>query len=126
MRANKNNHLDHNVKCAFIIEECLKNSALDSYRSTEIYNNVKKMLKDAEKRGLEKHDLRIGEVATRLRVSISFARKLCDTGEIPFYKVGDQRRIKELDLNTYLENRKKKTEILLQKMVDDAQEMDLY
>lgn len=70
-------------------------------------------------------DLRVSDVAKRLRVSESFIRNLCDSGKLPFYKVGKERRIKEKDLNSYLKHRRAGTEKFLRNLVDDAQEMDL-
>ena len=115
-----------NSECAALMAELLlKSERLKKYRETELFSHVSQFL---EGFGSEEpvRDLRIREVAERLRVSPSYARKLCDTGELTSYKVGNQRRVRESDIALYLEKREKRTLGLLQDLVDEAQESDAY
>ena len=47
--------------------------------------------------------LSVGEVATRLGVSLSFAHKLVRNGELESYRFGNCRRVSERQLQTYVD-----------------------
>lgn len=47
--------------------------------------------------------LKIDEVAERLKISLSFAYSLISRGEIECYQIGGCKRVREDDLDAYLE-----------------------
>lgn len=116
---------DRNIKCAQILKNLLKREELESYQNTDCFKEVEKMIGHAAKGRGGIYDLRVSEVAKKLRVSESFVRSLCDSGQLPFYKVGQERRVKGKDVEVYLESRKLKTQEFLDDLANDAQDMDL-
>ena len=65
------------------------------------------------------------QAANLLNVSRPFLVKLIDSKHLPAYKVGRNRRIFKSDLLAYKENSLKERRKILQKLVDEAQELDL-
>ena len=70
-------------------------------------------------------ELTTQEAAEILKVSRPHLIKLLDSGEIPHRKVGSHRRIVLSDILNYQESQKKKREIHLEKLVEQAQDMNL-
>ena len=73
----------------------------------------------------EKETLTTQQAADLLNVSRPFLVKLIDAKELPSFKVGRHRRVFKSDLLTYKENSLKEREKILQKLVDEAQDLDL-
>jgi len=65
------------------------------------------------------------EGADLLNVSRPFFVKLLETGEIPFQKVGNRRRVFAEDIFTYKETALKARRKILQDLVDQAQDLDM-
>jgi excisionase family DNA binding protein len=65
------------------------------------------------------------QAADLLNVSRPFIVKLIDTKELPSYKVGRNRRIYKNDLLSYKEKSLKERKKILQRLVDEAQDLDL-
>jgi excisionase family DNA binding protein len=49
--------------------------------------------------------LRVKDAAAEMSVSVSFLHKLCARGDIPYVRVGSDRRIPRAALNAYLQAR---------------------
>lgn len=65
------------------------------------------------------------EAADLLNVSRPFFVKLLESGEIPFQKVGNRRRILIDDVLTYKEKIHQERTKILQKLVDEAQDLNM-
>jgi excisionase family DNA binding protein len=65
------------------------------------------------------------QAADLLNVSRPFIVKLIDTNELPAFKVGRHRRIYKNDLLAYKKKSLKERKRILQKLVDEAQDLDL-
>ena len=65
------------------------------------------------------------EGAELLNVSRPFFIKLLETGEIPFQKVGNRRRVFADDVLKYKEKKLKARRKILQNLVDEAQDLDM-
>lgn len=65
------------------------------------------------------------QAADLLNVSRPFIVKLMDEKKIPSFKVGKHRRIFKSDLLSYKELSLKERRAILQKLVDEAQELDM-
>lgn len=65
------------------------------------------------------------EAANLLNVSRPFVVKLIESKELPSYKVGRNRRIYKSDLLSYKENSLKERKKILQRLVDEAQDLDM-
>jgi excisionase family DNA binding protein len=65
------------------------------------------------------------QAADILNVSRPFIVKLIDAKKIPCFKVGKHRRIFKSDLLSYKEKSLKERRKILQKLVDEAQELDM-
>ncbi|KPQ01017.1 MAG: toxin-antitoxin system antidote component [Bacteroidetes bacterium HLUCCA01] len=65
------------------------------------------------------------QAADFMNVSRPYVVKLMETGELPFTKVGTHRRIAFKDLDTYQTAQKKRARKALQKLADQAQELDM-
>lgn len=65
------------------------------------------------------------QAADFMQVSRPYVVKLMETGELPFTKVGKHRRIDFSDLDTYQTAQKKRARKALQKLADQAQELDM-
>lgn len=74
---------------------------------------------------VEKETLTTQQAADLLNVSRPFLVKLIDAKELPSFKVGRHRRVFKSDLLTYKENSLKERKKILQKLVDEAQDLDL-
>ncbi|GAB2914437.1 helix-turn-helix domain-containing protein [Paralcaligenes sp. KSB-10] len=70
-------------------------------------------------------DVTTQEAAMFLNVSRPFLVRLLEDGKIQYHKVGTHRRIRFEDVVKYKENRRKISEAALQKLTDQAQEMDM-
>lgn len=114
---------DPNAEASAKVNQFLTSDDFKKYQETDVYKRILEVVKDVPS---ARRDLRISEVAERLRVSDSFARKLCDTGELKSYKIGKERRVSECDLLNYLEKRREEAEQHLQELVNDSQDMDVY
>lgn len=86
----------------------------------DILNDI---LKD--KQVTEDDSLTTQQAADLLNVSRPFLVKLIDSQVLPAYKVGRNRRVFKSDLLAYKENSLKERKKILQKLVDEAQELDL-
>lgn len=65
------------------------------------------------------------QAADLLNVSRPFLVKLIDTEKLPSYRVGRHRRVYKSDLLAYKEQSLKERKKILQKLVDEAQDLDL-
>ncbi|MGC1182407.1 helix-turn-helix domain-containing protein [Legionella sp.] len=65
------------------------------------------------------------QAADLLNVSRPFLVKLTETKELPSFKVGRNRRIYKNDLLSYKEKSLKERKKIMQKLVDEAQDLDL-
>lgn len=65
------------------------------------------------------------QAADLLNVSRPFIVKLIETKELPSYKVGRHRRIYKSDLLSYKEKSLQERKKILQRLVDEAQDLDL-
>jgi len=65
------------------------------------------------------------QAAVLLNVSRPFIVKLIETKELPSYKVGRNRRIYKSDLLSYKEKSLKERKKILQRLADEAQDLDL-
>lgn len=65
------------------------------------------------------------EAADILNVSRPFLVKLIDSKKIPCFKVGRHRRIYKIDLLSYKEKSLDERKSILQKLVDEAQDLDM-
>ena len=65
------------------------------------------------------------EAADILNVSRPFLVKLIDSKKIPCFKVGKHRRIYKADLLSYKEKSLEERRNILQKLVDEAQDLDM-
>ena len=54
----------------------------------------------------------IREVAAELKISLSMVYALISRGELVCYEIGSCKRVKQSDLNAFLENRRKETKHL--------------
>lgn len=70
-------------------------------------------------------ELTTQQAADMLNVSRPYLNKILDLGEITHRKVGRHRRIKFCDLIKYKNAQEKQSTAALQKLADDAQELDL-
>jgi len=66
-----------------------------------------------------------GEAAGVLNVSRPFLVKLLENGEIPFYRVGRHRRVRQSDLHAYKAMRNRDSHRLLDELAAEAQELEL-
>lgn len=88
----------------------------------DLLNNISKGQQSIEN---NKKTLTTQQAADLLNVSRPFLIKLIDTQQLPSYKVGKHRRVFEADLLAFKENSLKERKKILQKLVDEAQELDL-
>lgn len=65
------------------------------------------------------------QAANLLNVSRPFLVKLIEAKELPSFKVGRNRRIYKSDLLSYKEQSLKERKKIIQKLVDEAQDLDL-
>ncbi len=65
------------------------------------------------------------QAANVLNVSRPFVVKLIEANELPSFKVGRNRRIYKSDLLTYKEKSLKERRKILQRLADEAQDLDL-
>jgi excisionase family DNA binding protein len=65
------------------------------------------------------------QAANLLNVSRPFLVKLIETKELPSFKVGRNRRVYKSDLLSYKEKSLKERKEIMQKLVDEAQDLDL-
>ncbi len=71
-------------------------------------------------------DLSTTQAADLLGVSRPFVVKLVDSGELPSHKVGTHRRVYLRDLIAFKHRRDQKGREALARLVEDAQELDIY
>ena len=119
-------HTDPNIQFAHIIDDLLKTPEFEVYKDTDSFKAISRIVENVIEDGSSLHDLRMNEVAQRLRVSVSFARKLCDTGKLKSYRVGRERRVTKEELEKYLKERKAKTRKIIDEMVEEAQDLNTY
>jgi len=70
-------------------------------------------------------DLTTQEAAMYLNVSRPYLVRLLEQGAIPFHKVGTHRRIRFEDIVNYKSVRRQRSQEALQRLVEQAQELDL-
>lgn len=70
-------------------------------------------------------DVTTQEAAMLLNVSRPYLVRLLEEGKLPFHKVGTHRRIRFADVLQYKEDRQKISHDALQKLADQAQELNL-
>ena len=71
-------------------------------------------------------DLSLETAAAIMNVSLSYVAKRTESGELPSYGVGGERRVRRGDLVIYQEACKRKALAAFAEMAADAQEMGLY
>jgi excisionase family DNA binding protein len=74
----------------------------------------------------EEEEVSPEKAAEFLHVSRPFLVKKLDAGEIPFYWVGTHRRILISDLVKYKQERRQRSQEILQQMREEAEETGLY
>jgi excisionase family DNA binding protein len=74
----------------------------------------------------EEEEVSPEKAAEFLRVSRPFLVKKLDAGEIPFHWVGTHRRILMSDLIKYKQERRQRSQEILQQMREEAEETGLY
>jgi excisionase family DNA binding protein len=74
----------------------------------------------------EEEEVSPGKAAEFLHVSRPFLVKKLDAGEIPFHWVGTHRRILISDLIKYKQERRQRSQEILQQMREEAEETGLY
>ncbi|MCB1135380.1 MAG: helix-turn-helix domain-containing protein [Chlamydiia bacterium] len=127
MPSNQPSRMDPNHECAEAILGFLRQEKLSQYKGTEVYTRVLRVINESSTDvNADEGSLRISQVAQQLRVSAGFARKLCDTGQLPFYLVGKERRVRLADVKDYLRNRKQQSKQIVEEMVDEAQSQGQY
>ncbi|HGU7213410.1 TPA: excisionase family DNA-binding protein [Legionella pneumophila] len=65
------------------------------------------------------------QAADMLHVSRPYFIKLLESGEIPFQRVGNRRRVLAHDVTVFKENNLKQRKQALQELVDQAQKLDM-
>ena len=73
----------------------------------------------------ETNELRLGEAAELLNVSLPHLVTLLEEGEIPFHKVGTHRRVYREDALEYKARQREEAEAAMQNLTDQAQELGL-
>ena len=73
----------------------------------------------------KERDLTTQGAASFLNVSRPYVVRLLEEGKIAYHKVGTHRRIRFADVLQYKEDRQKVTQDALQKLTDQAQELNL-
>ena len=71
-------------------------------------------------------ELSTQQAAERLGVSRPFFVKLLEQGEIPYRKVGEQRRVRGNDLAAYMETYRHRAHRALDDLAAEAQRLNLY
>ena len=71
-------------------------------------------------------ELTTGEAAKLLRVSRPYMVKLLESGELPFHKVGRNRRVLREDVMKYKLKRRKKRKAILAELTAEGQALGLY
>ncbi len=71
-------------------------------------------------------ELTLNEVADYLNVSRTFVLKLMDTGQIPFRRVGSQRRLRFGDVREYEKSQRSRADTAMNGMARINQELGLY
>lgn len=71
-------------------------------------------------------ELTTGQAAEILNVSRPHLIKLLESGEIPFHKVGQHRRIRREDVMKYQQKFKEARKAFLARLVAESQELGLY
>lgn len=74
----------------------------------------------------EETGLSLEEVGKALRISQTYLVGRTESGALPSYCVGNERRIRRSDLALYRETYKRDAQAALAEMAADAQEMGLY
>ena len=92
------------------VRKFLSSEELQQFQDTDAYKALKQILTVQEKTTKER-DLGTTEVAKRLRISESYVRKLCDSGELECYKLNKTRRVTEEAIDKYLQTRARRMEL---------------
>jgi excisionase family DNA binding protein len=70
-------------------------------------------------------ELTTTEAAELLNVSRPHLVELLEDGEIPFHKTGSHRRVYRRDILEYKQNQRREAEDAMQKLADQAQDLDM-
>lgn len=71
-------------------------------------------------------ELSTQQAADILNVSRPYFIKLLDEKKMPYRKVGEQRRVRYQDLQSYMETYQQQANVSLEEMTDQAESMGLY